>query len=619
MFLIVVVISVLVPMAAAMEVASPDNHIKVTVKTQPASAVQFKVEYLADKDAVEVIPFSPLGLKTNTHDFSALDLVSESKITLVHDSYDMPAGKRKHCENVGTEKTFRFQNASGKCIDMVFRAYNNGVAFRYVLPEYSDGLQSITDELTTYTLPKGIKRWVQSYPNAYEAFYPADTDGKANQGWSYPALFNIDKDIYMLITEADISSANYGGSLCTSDNPQLYQVSMAAGKDNRFVTPWQSSWRVLIIGKLSDIVESTLVTDVSTPCKLPEIDWIKPGPASWIYWASNHGSKDYQQLVKYVDLAADMGWPYTLIDWEWDQMGNGGTIKDIVKYANSKGVKPLMWYNSGTTWMGPTPNDRMNTAQKRAKEFAWLNEIGVYGIKVDFFAGDQQKTMSYYISILEDAAKYKLMVNFHGSTLPRGWNRTYPNMMTMEGVYGAEWYNNAPVLTQKAAAHNATLPFTRNVVGPMDYTPVTFTDSQHKHITSYGHELALSVLFESGFQHFADRPSGYYNLPDEPKKFLKTVPVAWDDTKLIDGYPGEKVVMARRKGQTWYIGGINGTDEAKTLTVTFDFLEKETCQLTLIKDGADDKSFETKPMTIKKGQKIEVPCLPRGGFVGTLQ
>jgi hypothetical protein len=191
--------------------------------------------------------------------------------------------------------------------------------------------------------------------------------------------------------------------------------------------------------------------------------------------------------------------------------------------------------------------------------------------------------------------------------------------MTMEGVYGAEWYNNAPVLTPKAAVHNATLPFTRNVVGPMDYTPVTFTDSQHKHITSYGHELALSVLFESGFQHFADRPSGYYNLPDEPKKFLKTVPAAWDDTKLIDGYPGEKVVMARRKSQTWYLGGINGTDEAKTLTVTFDFLDKETCQLTLIKDGADDKSFETKQMTIKKGQKIEVPCLPRGGFVGTLQ
>jgi len=236
-----------------------------------------------------------------------------------------------------------------------------------------------------------------------------------------------------------------------------------------------------------------------------------------------------------------------------------------------------------------------------------------------FFSGDQQKTMNYYISILEDAAKYKLMVNFHGSTMPRGWQRTYPNMMTMEGVYGAEWYNNRPTLTNRAAAHNATLPYTRNVVGPMDYTPVTFTDSQHKHITSHGHELALSVVFESAFQHFADRPTGYRDLPEAPKQFLKTVPVAWDDTKLIDGYPGEKVVIARKKGDLWYIGGLNGTDEAKTLTVTFDFLDNQTAELVLIQDGTDDRSFETKTVSVRKGQTLDIPCLPRGGFVGTLR
>ena len=226
--------------------------------------------------------------------------------------------------------------------------------------------------------------------------------------------------------------------------------------------------------------------------------------------------------------------------------------------------------------------------------------------------------MKYYIDILNDAAKYQIMVNFHGATVPRGWARTYPNLMTTEAVYGAEWYNNKPILTNKAAVHNTTLPFTRNVIGSMDYTPVTFSDSQHPHITSYGHELALSVVFESGFQHFADRPQAYYDLPKEPKEFLKKVPVAWDDTKLVNGHPGEKVVIARKKGNQWYLGGINGKEEKQTLTVSFDFLDKGDYTLKLIKDGENDKSFETEVLKVKKGDVVNVECLPRGGFVAVL-
>jgi hypothetical protein len=214
-------------------------------------------------------------------------------------------------------------------------------------------------------------------------------------------------------------------------------------------------------------------------------------------------------------------------------MSNGGNIIDVVNYARSKGIKPLLWFNSGTSWLSPTPVDCLLTHTKRVKEFKWLNKIGVYGIKVDFFAGDQQDMMQYYIGILKDAAQYHLMVNFHGCTVPTGWSRTYPNLMTMEAVYGAEWYNNAPVLTNKAAVHNTTLPFIRNVVGPMDYTPVTFSNSQHPHITTYGHELALSVVFESGIQHFADRPSAYESLPPKPKEFLEHVPVSPEKGKSV--------------------------------------------------------------------------------------
>jgi hypothetical protein len=210
------------------------------------------------------------------------------------------------------------------------------------------------------------------------------------------------------------------------------------------------------------------------------------------------------------------------------------------------------------------------------------------------------------------------MVNFHGATIPRGWSRTYPNLMTVEAVYGAEWYNNAPILTQRAAEHNATLPFTRNVIGPMDYTPVTFSDSQHPHTTSYGHELALSVLFESGIQHFADRPSAYRSLIPAAREFLKKVPVSWDDTRLIHGYPGRDAVLARKNGDTWYIAGINGLKKPQDLAVDFSFLESGAYNLNLIKDGETARSFDTVMMEVSNESTVTVSCLPEGGFAGVL-
>jgi len=367
-------------------------------------------------------------------------------------------------------------------------------------------------------------------------------------------------------------------------------------------------------------VESTLITDLSHPAAIKYTSWISPGSAAWVYWAFNHGSKDYQRVVEYADLAEKMKWPYILIDWEWDVMANGGTVVDAVNYAKSKGIKSILWYNSGTDWLDPTPVDRLITAEKRAKEFAWLQKIGVSGIKVDFFVADLQDMMKYYIDILKDAAAHKLLVNFHGATIPRGWARTYPNLMSMEAVYGAEWYNNHNILTNKAAAHNATLPFTRNVIGSMDYTPVTFTNSQHEHITSYSHELALAVLFESGIQHFADRPSGYYSLQAPQRNFLISFPAAWVDTRLIGGYPGEYAIIARRKKNTWYIGGINGKDSAQVLRLDFSFLEKgRTYTLQLNKDGADPKSFETETSDIRKNDVLRISCLARGGFSGILK
>lgn len=617
----------------AAELISPNKKIIVSVQLQKTDnkndigKVAFKISFNDGDEAQEILPLSPLGLKTETQNYADnLRFVSESKVTYIHDKYSMLLGKKRICENFANQKVLRFKNSKNKEIKIVFRAYNNGVAFRYELPDSSDTDREIIDELTTYNIPEGIKRWVQPFENSYENYFPltTQTGASAHQEWGYPALFNVKSNIFMLVSEANLRKGDFGSRLTTSASDNYYSVSLPPARDKsystgpKYTSASSSPWRVLIIGNLADVVESTLITDVSDPSSLKDTQWIKPGAASWVYWANNRGSKDFQIVKAYVDLAAAMKWPYVLIDWEWDVMSNGGKLEDAVAYAHSKGIKPLIWYNSGTLWLDPTPNDHLLTSEKRAKEFAWLKKIGVYGIKVDFFAGDQADMVDYYINILEDAAKYELLVNFHGATVPRGWQRTYPNLMTVEGVYGSEWYNNVDTFTDKAASHNATLPFTRNVVGSMDYGPVTFSNSQHPHITSYGHELALSVVFESGLQHFADRPSAYYELPKEAKAFLKTVPVTWDETKLLAGYPGEYILIARRKGTRWFIAGINGTNEAKSFNLDLSFLPGKKHRVQLIKDGVNDHSFESTAVSVSNKKPLQVSALPRGGFVGVI-
>jgi hypothetical protein len=317
-----------------------------------------------------------------------------------------------------------------------------------------------------------------------------------------------------------------------------------------------------------------------------------------------------------------MDWPYTLLDWEWDSMSNGGNLEDALKYIHSLGVKPLMWYNSGGPHTGvtSTPRDRMLTHENRVEEFTKLKKLGVAGVKIDFFESEKQEMIKYYLDILDDAAAFEMMVYFHGCIVPRGWARTYPNLMTYEGIRGAEWYNNTPDFTATAPEHNTIIPFTRNVVGGMDYTPVTFTNSQYPHITSFGHELALSVVFESGIQHMADRPSGYYELPDAARTFLREVPNAWDNTKLVEGNPGRDIVIARQKGDLWYVGGISSERFERNKTLNFSFLpEGKKYKMTLISDGRHDKELKTQYVVVDRSSTYIVKLLRRGGFAAKLR
>lgn len=485
----------------------------------------------------------------------------------------------------------------GQNVEMIVR--NDGVAFRYLQKEIG----------TTYIIPDGTRRWLGPLSfTGYEAMFP-QTESAAPGKWIYPALVEYSEGVFGFIAEAGIERGHSCSHLVSSDASGYYVLETTDVNPQYEITPW----RFVTVGDLATITESTMVTDLSAPCCLEDTSWIQPGVSSWIYWAYNHGSKDFDIICDYIDLAAQMGWPYCLVDWEWPDMEGGHSIEEVLEYASERGVRINLWYNSGTSWVGdgaPQPEDRLRTAEAREAEFAWLESLGVAGVKVDFFADDGAEMVDYYIDILEDAARHHLLVDFHGCTIPRGWQRTYPNLMSMEAVYGAEWYNNVPFFTDRAASHNATLPFTRGVMGPMDYTPCTFSDSQHPHITTYAHELALPVLFQSSLQHMADTPESYRSQPEEVWSLLSMLPAVWDETKLLDGYPGHHCVMARRSGPFWFIAGINGTDEE--LTLSFPETDGD---ILLFADGASDREFSISSCT----SLSSVTCRPRGGFVALVK
>jgi len=612
--------------AQKLTVQSPNQKINVelfSAQDNDAGEWYLKASYRDNGKSTEAIPRIDLGLSRSDQDFfKELKFLKAAKPVLINEEYTALHGKKSLCKNSANEVVVSFENRSKAKLNVIIRAYNDGITFRYEFPE-KEGKFVIKDEMTSYTIPSTTKRWMEKWDAGSELLYTAMKDDNVQQSWGVPALFNsIDTTCWFLIHEADLNRSYCGTRLSNTSEKSKYKLSFGGpGSESTITLPWKSPWRTIIMGTLADVVESTLVDDVSTPSVIKNTSWIKPGIASWNYWSSNHGTKDFKIVCEFADLAAEMGWPYTLLDWEWDQMGNGGNLEDAVKYILSKGVKPLMWYNSGAVKaIQESPRDRMLTHESRVQEFTKLKTLGVAGIKIDFFWGEKQDMIKFYLDILDDAARYEMMVYFHGCIVPRGWSRTYPNLMTFEAVRGAEWYNNVPDFTMAAPEHNATLPFTRNVVGAMDYTPVTFTNSQYPHVTSYGHELALSVLFESGLQHFADRPEGYRELPDAAKTFLKNIPAAWDDTKLLDGYPGKDVIMARRKGNAWYIGGITAEQKAeRTKTIKFNFLpEGIKYKLTLIADGKYDSKFATQYLVINKTSSVDVKLLRRGGFAASL-
>ena len=602
----------------------------------------YRVESGAEGVRAVVLDRSLLGLRLHGQDFvEGLQFASAQPQKLVEEAYTLLHGKRRECHNRANQLSLAFRNATGLPLEVDFRAYDDGAAFRYRLPSGLAGPQTLESEATEFALGQKAKIWcapsdkASTYSPAYETYYEneiaSDTPSPTGFGWSFPLLFRTeDSQHWGLITEAGVVTNFCGTRLGSKPTNGVYSIALPDPAEGNgqgsaqpsSVLPWEMPWRVIILGRsLAPIVESTLVTDVNPPSRLSDTSWIRPGRVAWSWWSDNPSPKDGAKQKKFVDLAAEMGWEYVLVDANWTIMDNG-TIHDVLRYAKQKGVGILLWYNSGGPHNVVTekPRDCLTYAPVRQFELDMLREWGVKGIKVDFFQSDKQDVMGLYQGILQDSADKHIMMNFHGCTLPRGWERTYPHLMSTEAVRGEECYIFDPKFPERAPVQNTITPFTRNVVGPMDYTPVSLSDNRYPRLNTSVHELALAVLFESGWVHFADKAESYLSLPPVPKQFLKEVPVAWDDTRFVEGYPGQSVTLARRKGEAWYLVGVNGENRPRSARIQpGDWLKRGRYELTTIGDAVEAHGFDCATRPWEAGQSFEVKMAPRGGFVAVLK
>jgi hypothetical protein len=600
-----------------------------------------KYTIIADDGTVIVEP-SAMGILRADNDFaSKLIFAGASDLVEIADSYQMITGKQSKIEVRCNEQKVSFKNKQGQVIQIIVRAYPDGVAFRYAFPEKKEGVFNVTGDATTFNMPEDgiawmhpyskVDTWAPAYETEWENSIKIGTPSPDTVGWAMPALFNA-IGWWTLVTESGVDTSCFvthfeqkaDSGVYVSRLPETDETYGVAPQYAQITLPWVSPWKTFIIGNSpKTILESNLVTSLSTPCVLSDTGWIKPGRVSWSWWSDGSSPWDFKKLLPFIDLSAYLGWEYSLIDLGWHNMNNGGNIRDLIKYANSKNVGLILWYNSGgdhNRVKDACPCDIINDPVKRRQEFKKLAEWGIKGVKVDFMQSDKQYILKLYQDILLDAAQFNLVVDFHGSTIPRGWARTYPNLLSQEGIRGAEQYWDT-IFAENAHTFNTIYTFTRNVVGSMDYTPVIFSFPRGKvpHSTTNAHELATSVAFESGLQHFADDAASYLAQPSFVLDFLREVPVNWDETKYLDGYPGKLTLIARRKGDKWFVAGLNGLNTNQTVNVKFDFIEADKAIVTIIKDGKDQLGFEHEIIEVEKDDKKEITLKARGGFVISLK
>lgn len=612
---------------------SPDGRLAVEVDLDATGVPRYEIRH----DGRVVLAASRLGLVRDDENFTKeLTLMGETAVEKISDAYDLPTGKRLHNRYAANRQVFHLKARSGKKMDIVFQLSNDGVAFRYHFPEISEETHTLQEEVSSFKFLPGTKAWLQpmsvvktgwartnpSYEEYYQKEIPVGTPSTLGAGWVFPALFRSG-DTWLLISEGSLSRGDCGSRLRSESSGGEYTIGypdpqeiIEGGRVNPAHTlPWTTPWRFIAIGSLKTITESTLGTDLATPAKYP-VPVLPTGKASWSWPLLGDGQTVYEVQKRFIDYAAEMQWRYCLIDSMWDVQIGYEKMKELVDYANNKAVDILVWYNSNGTWNDAyqTPRHMMLTQDKRIDEFKRLKEMGIAGLKVDFFAGDGSSVINYYLDILDDAQPFGFLMNFHGCTLPRGWQRTYPNLMTMESIRGFEFITFEQANADQAPTHMAMLPYTRNVFDPMDFTPMALDRINDRIVrrTTPAFELALSVLFTSGIQHYPEIPEGMAKMPDYVKAFLKQVPSVWEDVRFIDGYPGRFAVLARQGNGRWYVAGINAEDADKNLKLDLSGLRVK--KGTLLIDG-DDAGFKRRIVKLGADGNLSLKVPSHGGFV----
>jgi alpha-glucosidase len=615
---------------------SPDGKLGVEVFVTRQNTLAYTVE----RDGDPVILDSDLGLQLTAADFTqGIRIKEHSPVKSIADEYRMRVGKKSNISYKANEQTITVVNPQQQELAVTFRVSNDGVAFRYSVTDPAIAEKQFVKEITSFHFAPDSKAWLQpiapaqtgwsnvnpSYEENYQMGIPVGTPSTMGAGWVFPGLFNSD-DHWVLVSEAGMDGSWHAsrlhhdskGGAYKLDIPQAPEIftggALLAHAKDTLISPW----RIAAIGDLATVMESTLGTDVADPAIDLPADFVKPGHASWSWPLLKDDFTTFEVQKKFIDYAANMRWDYTLVDAGWDQKIGLEKLKELVDYAAEKNIGVLVWYNSSGDWnLTPqTPKSELLTPGQRATVFSRLRDIGVVGAKIDFFSGDGQSMIAYYVDLLKDAAQYNLLVNFHGATLPRGWQRTYPHLMTMEAIRGFEFRTFSQEGEDPIAAHTVMSLFTRNVFDPMDFTPMVFGDIPDiKRQTENSFELPQSVLMTSGIQHFAEIPEGMATAPDYVKNFLRELPREWDDVKFIDGYPGKYIVLARRAGDAWYIAGLNAEQENRTLELDLSFTGDKKGML--ISGGDTARSFAQQQINSKERQKITLR--PNAGFVLVLK
>lgn len=613
---------------------SPDRRLLVRIDCAEFGVPAYTVFY----DGKMLLEPSRLGLVTNIADWADSLRLTDWEVRPIDTTYIQTRIKHSHIHYTAIETACDFVNPQGNQLRIVFRVSDHDVAFRYELPKQdAAGSVVILEELTGFRFPEqtttflspqsdpmtGWKRTKPSYEEKYTLDAPVGGRSKYGRGFTFPCLFRIGAEGWVLVSETGVDSRYCASHLSDATADRQYGIAFPMPEENNghgtvapaFSLPGATPWRTLTIGKtLKPIVETTICWDVVEPRYESSFEFRSgAGTWSWIVWQDN--SMNYDDQVRFIDLAAEVGLSYILIDAWWDKRIGRERMEKLIAYARSKGIDCFLWYSSSGYWndIEQSPTDCMDNPIIRKREMRWLQKNGVKGIKVDFFGGDKQETMRLYEAILSDADDYGLMVIFHGCTLPRGWERMYPNYAGSEAVLASENLVFEQHFCDNEAINACLHPFIRNTVGSLEFGGC-FLNKYLNKSNSHGRErrtsdvfqLATTVLFQNPIQYFAITPNNRTDAPAYCLDFLATVPTVWDETRFIDGYPGKYIVLARRHGDRWYVAAVNATQETLRLTVELPF-DKASSLLRY----ADGVSPEQEPFR----QKVDLRIAPQGGTI----